>query len=77
MPFSVASLCMIKRDYVYLFSKQSNRDKIKHWWEENYKTWSTPFEIIPDCNLLDSETKPDNILEVLESKMGIMEHENG
>lgn len=64
---------MIKREYVYLFSKQSNLDRIKHWWEGNYKTWSTQFEIIPDSNLLDSDTKPDNTLEVLESKMGIIE----
>jgi hypothetical protein len=67
---------MIKREYVYLFSKQSNLAKVKEWLEANYKTWSSPFEILPGFSLLDPDTTPDTTLAELESKMGNIEHLN-
>jgi len=61
---------MIKRKYMYLFSEQSNMDRVKSWWSENLNKLRTPFEVIPGCGLLDTSLKPDNTLAELESKMG-------
>jgi hypothetical protein len=61
---------MIKNKYMYLFSEQSNLDKVKSWWSANLNKLRTPFEVIPGCGLLDTSLKPDNTLAELESKIG-------
>jgi hypothetical protein len=59
---------------MYLFSEQSNMDRVKIWWKENMDKLRSPFEVIPGSGLLDTNLKPDNTLTELESKMGKTEN---
>jgi len=61
---------MVKVKYMYLFSEQSNMERVKSWWNENLKKLRTPIEVIPGCSLSDTNCKNDITLFDLKSKAG-------
>lgn len=59
---------------MYLFSEQSNMERVKSWWNENLKKLRTPIEVIPGCGLLDTNLKIENKVIELKSKIGNTEN---